>query len=153
MGRTATGVRGMKLAAGHQVISLIIARADARILTASENGFGKCTPVEDYPSKGRGGMGVISLKTSARNGQAVGAVIVDESDQIMLISDGGILVRTRVSDISVTGRSAQGVKLISLSGDEKLIGIEPVAQLAGEADEAELDEANATDTEQGDSDA
>ncbi len=135
MGRTATGVRGMKLATDQQLIALIIPRADARILTASENGFGKCTPVEDYPSKGRGGMGVISLKTSARNGQAVGAVIVDETDQIMLISDGGILVRTRVSDISVTGRSAQGVKLIALNRDEKLIGIEPVAQLADEIDE------------------
>ena len=140
MGRTATGVRGMKLGSGQKVIALIIAREGARILTASENGFGKCTPVEDYPSKGRGGMGVISIKTSARNGQAVGAVIVDETDQIMLISDGGTLVRTRVSDVSVTGRSAQGVKLIALSGDEKLIAIEPVAQLAGEADDADGDE-------------
>ncbi len=137
MGRTATGVRGIKLGKGHQVTSLIIAREGSRILSASENGYGKCTPVEDYPRKGRGGMGVISLKTSERNGKQVGAVIVDEDDEIMLITDGGTLVRTRVSDVSVTGRSAQGVKLISLSAKEHLIGIEPVVSFESGEDELE----------------
>ena len=145
MGRTATGVRGIKLAEGHLVISLIIARDDAKILTASENGFGKCTPIDDYPVKGRGGMGVISLKTSERNGNQVGAVIVDDEDEIMLITDGGTLVRTRVSDVSTTGRSTQGVKLISLSEKEQLIGIEPVVTLDDEEDE-EAESAENDDT-------
>jgi DNA gyrase subunit A len=135
MGRTAAGVRGIKLAKGQHVISLMIAREDARVLTATENGFGKCTPVDDYPVKGRGGMGVISISTNERNGDQVGAVIVDEDDEIMLITNGGTLVRTRVADISVSGRSAMGVKLISLSNDERLIGIERIEMLEGEEDD------------------
>ena len=135
MGRTAAGVRGIKLADGQHVISLMIAREDARVLTATENGFGKCTPVDDYPVKGRGGMGVISISTNERNGDQVGAVIVDEDDEIMLITNGGTLVRTRVADISVSGRSAMGVKLISLSNDERLIGIERIEMLEGEEDD------------------
>ncbi|MGD8556545.1 MAG: DNA gyrase subunit A [Chromatiales bacterium] len=134
MGRTAAGVRGIKLAEGQAVISLMIARDDSRVLTATENGFGKCTPVDDYPVKGRGGMGVISISTNERNGLQVGAVIVDEDDEIMLITNGGTLVRTRVEDISVSGRSAMGVKLISLANDERLIGIERVEMLEGEVD-------------------
>ena len=136
MGRTAAGVRGIKLGEGQQVISLMIAREDARVLTATENGFGKCTPVEDYPVRGRGGMGVISISTNERNGDQVGAVIVDEDDEIMLITNGGTLVRTRVADVSVSGRSAMGVKLISLSNDERLIGIERIEMLEGEVDDA-----------------
>jgi DNA gyrase subunit A len=136
MGRTAAGVRGIKLAEGQHVISLMIAREDARVLTATENGFGKCTPVDDYPVRGRGGMGVISISTNERNGDQVGAVIVDEDDEIMLITNGGTLVRTRVADVSVSGRSAMGVKLISLSNDERLIGIERIEMLESELDNA-----------------
>jgi DNA gyrase subunit A len=136
MGRTAAGVRGIKLAEGQHVISLMIAREDARVLTATENGFGKCTPVDDYPVRGRGGMGVISISTNERNGDQVGAVIVDEDDEIMLITNGGTLVRTRVADVSVSGRSAMGVKLISLSNDERLIGIERIEMLESELDDA-----------------
>jgi len=150
MGRTAAGVRGIKLAEGQQVISLMIAREDARVLTATENGFGKCTPVDDYPVRGRGGMGVISISTNERNGDQVGAVIVDEDDEIMLITNGGTLVRTRVADVSVSGRSAMGVKLISLSNDERLIGIERIEMLEGEAGDASGesgdDEQNQNDT-------
>jgi DNA gyrase subunit A len=135
MGRTAAGVRGIKIAEGQQVISLMIARDNARVLTATENGFGKCTPVEDYPVRGRGGMGVISISTNERNGDQVGAVIVDEDDEIMLITNGGTLVRTPVADVSVSGRSAMGVKLIRLSNDERLIGIERIEMLEGEIDE------------------
>ncbi len=134
MGRTAAGVRGIKLAEGQQVISLMIAREDARVLTATENGFGKCTPVDDYPVRGRGGMGVISISTNERNGDQVGAVIVDEDDEIMLITNGGTLVRTRVADVSVSGRSAMGVKLIRLSNDERLIGIERIEMLEEEVE-------------------
>ena len=151
MGRTAAGVRGIKLAEGQHVISLMIAREDARVLTATENGFGKCTPVDDYPVRGRGGMGVISISTNERNGDQVGAVIVDEDDEIMLITNGGTLVRTCVADVSVSGRSAMGVKLIRLSNDERLIGIERIEMLEEEVEEAASgepgdDEQNQNDT-------
>jgi DNA gyrase subunit A len=150
MGRTAAGVRGIKLAEGQAVISLMIARDDSRVLTATENGFGKCTPVDDYPVKGRGGMGVISISTNERNGLQVGAVIVDEDDEIMLITNGGTLVRTRVEDISVSGRSAMGVKLISLANDEHLIGIERVEMLEGEVDDHDSDESDGGEQNQND---
>ncbi|MEJ2322662.1 MAG: DNA gyrase C-terminal beta-propeller domain-containing protein, partial [Gammaproteobacteria bacterium] len=135
MGRTAAGVRGIKLGAGQHVISLIIARDDARVLTATEKGYGKCTPIEDYPVKGRGGMGVISISTSERNGEQIGAVIVDEDDQIMLITDRGTLVRTSVSGISVSGRSAMGARIEMLEGDE-----EECDEIATVADETEQNE-------------
>jgi DNA gyrase subunit A len=136
MGRTAAGVRGIKLGEGHRVISLLIAREDAKVLCAVENGYGNCTAIDSYPVKGRGGMGVISIKTTRRNGAQIGAVLVDSDDEIMLITDGGTLVRTRVADISVTGRSTQGVKLINLSSQERLIGIERIVTL-DEEDDAE----------------
>ena len=123
MGRTACGVRGIRLGAGQRVISLIIAESGT-VLTATERGYGKRTPVNDYPLQGRGGQGVISIQTSPRNGQVVGAVLVNDEDEIMLITDLGTLVRTRVNEVSVMGRNTQGVKLISLSDDEKLVAIE-----------------------------
>ena len=150
MGRTAAGVRGIKVAEGQVVISLMIARDNARVLTATENGFGKCTPVDDYPVRGRGGMGVISISTNERNGQQVGAVIVDEDDEIMLITNGGTLVRTGVEDVSVSGRSAMGVKLIRLSNDEHLIGIERVEMLEGEVDEHDTGESDGGEQKQND---
>ncbi len=123
MGRTACGVRGIRLDYGQRIISLIIAD-EGTVLTATEKGYGKRTAIEDYPVHGRGGQGVISIQTSARNGQVVGAVLVNDDDEIMLITNAGTLVRTRVNEVSITGRNTQGVKLISLSEDEKLIGIE-----------------------------
>ncbi len=135
MGRTATGVRGVKLSGDHDVISLIIARDNAKVLTAVENGYGKCTTIENYPIRGRGGMGVISIKTSERNGAQIGAVLVDDDDEIMLITDGGTLVRTKVAGVSVTSRSTQGVKLINLSKKEHLIGIERIVSLDEEGDD------------------
>ncbi len=135
MGRTATGVRGVKLSGDHDVISLIIARDNAKVLTAVENGYGKCTTIENYPIRGRGGMGVISIKTSERNGAQIGAVLVDDDDEIMLITDGGTLVRTKVAGISITSRSTQGVKLINLSKKEHLIGIERIVSLDEEGDD------------------
>ncbi|MGB5254540.1 MAG: DNA gyrase subunit A [Sedimenticolaceae bacterium] len=134
MGRTACGVRGVKLGKDQRVISLIIGN-DGDVMTVTENGFGKRTPIDQFPIKGRGGMGVISIKTSARNGEQIGAVRVDEDDEIMLITDGGTLVRTRVADVSRMGRDTQGVTMIRLSNDEKLIGIERIAALEGEQDE------------------
>ncbi len=149
MGRTATGVRGIRLSGKHEVISLIIARDDAKVLTAVENGYGKCTTIENYPIRGRGGMGVISIKTSERNGAQIGAVLVDDGDEIMLITDGGTLVRTQVAGISVTSRSTQGVKLINLSKKEHLIGIERIVSLDEEGDDEAEEESGDDASTQG----
>jgi DNA gyrase subunit A len=127
MGRTACGVRGIKLQAGQHVISLIIA-SDSPVLTATENGYGKRTVAEDYPVYGRGGQGVIAIQVTERNGVVVGAVPADDNDEVMLISGAGTLVRTRVNEISVMGRNTQGVRLISLGNGEKLVGIERVVE-------------------------
>ncbi|QFY90546.1 DNA gyrase subunit A [Magnetovirga frankeli] len=139
MGRTASGVRGVRLGEGQRVISLIIAEPGRDVLTASAQGYGKRTAVEEFPRKGRGAMGVISLITNERNGEQVGAVLVDESDEIMLITNGGTLVRTRVSDVSRLSRNTQGVTLIRLSKNERLIGIERIEMLEGEGDEGEAE--------------
>jgi DNA gyrase subunit A len=143
MGRTACGVRGIKLQPGQHVISLIIA-SDSPVLTATENGYGKRTSADDYPVYGRGGQGVIAIQISERNGAVVGAVPADDSDEVMLISGGGTLVRTRVNEISVMGRNTQGVRLISLVNDESLVGIERVVEdkdddLSGDDGEAAVD--------------
>ncbi|WP_078120196.1 DNA gyrase subunit A [Thiosocius teredinicola] len=134
MGRTACGVRGVKLGKDQRVISLIIGN-EGDVMTVTENGYGKRTPIDQFPIKGRGGMGVISIKTSERNGDQVGAVRVDEEDEMMLITNGGTLVRTRVADVSRMGRDTQGVTMIRLSSDEKLIGIERIEALEGDEDE------------------
>ena len=128
MGRTACGVRGVRLDQGQRVISLIVA-TEGDVLTVSENGYGKRTSVDQFATKGRGGKGLISIKTSERNGKQVGAVLVDDDDEIMLITDGGTLVRTAVSGVSRLGRDTQGVRMIRLSKKEKLIGIERVEML------------------------
>ncbi|MGD2138142.1 MAG: DNA gyrase C-terminal beta-propeller domain-containing protein, partial [Gammaproteobacteria bacterium] len=130
MGRTACGVRGIKLGPGQQVISLIIA-SDSPVLTATENGYGKRTLATDYPVYGRGGQGVIAIQVTERNGMVVGAVSADTDDEVMLISGGGTLVRTRVNEIPVMGRNTQGVRLISLVDGEKLVGIERIVDDKG----------------------
>ena len=137
MGRTAGGVRGMRLADSQHVISLIVVD-HGLILTTTENGYGKRTPVEDYPRRGRGGQGVISIQTTARNGKVSGAVQVNGHSEIMLITDSGTLVRTRADEVSVLSRNTQGVKLISLHGGERLIGIEKVELMNGDEPEAAL---------------
>ncbi|KRG70671.1 DNA gyrase subunit A [Pseudoxanthomonas dokdonensis] len=157
MGRTATGVRGIRLADGEKVVSLIVAEqatnaddggddasddvvdnveenaaegiiegadAGSYILTATENGYGKRTPLADYPRKGRGTQGVIGIQTTERNGPLVGAVLLNSSDEVLLISDGGTLVRTRASEISKVGRNTQGVTLMRLSEGEVLQAVE-----------------------------
>jgi DNA gyrase subunit A len=134
MGRTAAGVRGIKLGEGQQVIALIVA-SEGSVLSVTENGYGKRTPVDQYPLQGRGGQGVVSIQTNERNGKLVGAVRVTEDDEIMLISDGGVLVRTAVKDISEMGRNTQGVRLIRLDEGEKLVEVESIASLGGENDE------------------
>ncbi|MDN2663695.1 DNA topoisomerase (ATP-hydrolyzing) subunit A [Psychromonas sp. 14N.309.X.WAT.B.A12] len=129
MGRTATGVRGIKLNEGGKVVSLIVPNATGHILTTTENGYGKRTPLEDYSSKSRATQGVISIKVSERNGKVVGAVQVDENDEIMLISNKGTLVRTRVSEVSVVGRNTQGVTLIRTSEDEKIVALQRIDEI------------------------
>lgn len=138
MGRVSRGVRGMRLADGEQIISLIIAQQEGAILTATEFGYGKRTVLDEYRVQGRGGQGIISIQTSARNGQVVGAVQVCDEDQIMLITDGGTLVRTPVKDVSLVGRNTQGVRLINLSNDEKLVGLERVIEDEDEDDDGEV---------------
>ncbi|ALO46288.1 DNA gyrase subunit A [Pseudohongiella spirulinae] len=127
MGRTARGVRGIRLAEGQQMIALIIPEEGKQLLTVSENGYGKRTDTTEFPQYGRGGQGVIAMQTSERNGDLVGAAQVSDGDQIMLISDRGTLVRTRVDEVPVLSRNTQGVRLIRLKNDEKLVGIEQVA--------------------------
>jgi DNA gyrase subunit A len=102
------------------------------VLTATENGYGKRTDVSQYPSHGRGGQGVVSIQVNERNGQVVGATLVNDEHEIMLITNGGTLVRTRVAEISVQGRNTQGVRLIGLSGGEKLVGVERIEEQASE---------------------
>jgi DNA gyrase subunit A len=131
MGRTARGVRGIKLQDKQRVIALIIAKADGAILTVTENGYGKRTAIEDYRVTGRGGQGVISIQVTERNGKVVGATQVFDGEEIMLISDKGTLVRTRADEISVIGRNTQGVRLINLIESEKLSGVERIEELEG----------------------
>jgi DNA gyrase subunit A len=140
MGRTATGVIGMRLAEGESVVSLICVQGEHDVLTATANGFGKRTPLEDFPKKGRGTQGVIAIQTTERNGQLVSAIQVEETQQVMLISDQGTLVRTRVGEIARVGRNTQGVTLIRLGKGEQLVSVEAVP--AEEEDESEAELAN-----------
>src|SRR5690606_8942446 len=138
MGRTATGVRGIRLAEGECVCSLVVVEGDGDILTASERGYGKRTPLGEYPKKGRGTQGVIALQTTARNGKLVGAIQLSDQHEVLLISDGGTLVRTRASEISQVGRNTQGVTLIRLGEGETLQAIERVDASLDEEDGEEV---------------
>jgi DNA gyrase subunit A len=141
MGRTARGVRGMKLADGQRLISLIIADEDGAIITATANGYGKRTAVDEHRVTGRGGQGVIAIQVTERNGDVVRAAHVNENDEVMLITDAGTLVRTRVAEISVIGRNTQGVRLINLSEGEHLVGMQPIVDIDnGDAEQGEQDE-------------
>ncbi|MEQ1777864.1 MAG: DNA gyrase subunit A [Nitrosomonas sp.] len=129
MGRTARGVRGMKLGAGQKVISLLVAEnEDLAVLTATENGYGKRTPISEYTRHNRGTQGMIAIKTSERNGKVVTAKLVKPDDEIMLITSGGILIRTRVNEVREMSRATQGVTLINLDAGEKLAGLERVIE-------------------------
>ncbi len=133
MGRGAAGVRGIKLPEGHEVIGLSIMR-DGLILTATENGYGKRTPVDDFPVQGRGGQGVIAIQTTERNGDTVGATLVAEEDEVMLISSSGTLVRTTVADISIMGRNTQGVRLIRVDDGQRLVGLARIEAIEDEGE-------------------
>jgi DNA gyrase subunit A len=144
MGRTAAGVRGMRLTGDAEVVSLIVA-AEGDILTATERGYGKRTRLSEFPKKGRGTQGVIGIQCSGRNGALVAAEQVDDSHELMLISDQGTLVRTRVAEVSQLGRNTQGVTLIRLPADEKLVGV--VRLEAGDELPDDGDAADVGDTE------
>ncbi|MBT5066990.1 MAG: DNA gyrase subunit A [Halieaceae bacterium] len=128
MGRTARGVRGINLAAGHKLISLIVPKVAGRILTVTEHGYGKRTENDEFPAKGRGGKGVIAMSTSDRNGSLVGAVQVWDGDEMMLISNQGTAVRTRVDEVSLLGRNTQGVRVIRTRDGEALVSVSRIAE-------------------------
>jgi len=138
MGRTAAGVRGITLQPGDSVIGMEILSPDATILTVTERGYGKRTPLDDYRLQKRGGQGVITIRTTERNGQVVGVAQVVDDDQVMLITDGGKVLRCRVSGISTMGRATQGVRVMDLAPEERLVS---VARLA-ESDVAETGAGN-----------
>jgi DNA gyrase subunit A len=133
MGRTARGIRGIRLGEGQRMISLIIPHAQGMVLTVSENGYGKRTHLEEFPTKGRGGKGMIAMSTSARNGMMVGAVQVFEGDELMLISSQGTLVRTRTDEVSILGRNTQGVRLIRTKEGESLVGMQRIDEPSAES--------------------
>ena len=133
-------MRGIRLAEDAIVISLIMPQAEGRILTASENGYGKQSRNEDYPVRGRGGKGVIAIQMSERNGALIGAVQVFDGDEVILISDQGTLVRTRTSEVSVLGRNTQGVTLIKVQEGEKLVQVARVAETIEERSEEIVEE-------------
>ncbi|MCW5581996.1 MAG: DNA gyrase subunit A, partial [Luteimonas sp.] len=146
MGRDAAGVRGVKLETGQELIALLVVR-EGYVLTASENGYGKLTPLEEFPVHGRGGQGVIALQTTERNGATVAALQVAAPQELMLISSNGTLVRTPVADVSVVGRNTQGVRLIRLDEGERLTGVERIESLDGE--NAAIDSDESTESSDG----
>ncbi|RUM54167.1 MAG: DNA gyrase subunit A [Marinomonas sp.] len=152
MGRTAAGVRGIKLAEEAKVVSLIVpsAEQETAVLMACENGYGKRTMISEFPVYGRGGQGVIGIQVSERNGPVVGATQVEDTDEVILITDMGTLVRTRVSEISCQGRNTQGVTLIRLSNEERLVGVERVVEDDDAEAEAELVDADVETTDTAD---
>ncbi|HEX8787607.1 MAG TPA: DNA gyrase C-terminal beta-propeller domain-containing protein, partial [Telluria sp.] len=140
MGRTARGVRGMNLEEGQNVIALLVAENEQQsVLTATENGFGKRTPIGEYTRHGRGTKGMIAIQTTERNGKVVAATLVDETDEIMLITTGGVLIRTRVAEIREMGRATQGVTLIAVEDGTKLSGLQRVVE--SDIEETELEPA------------
>ncbi len=148
MGRTARGVRGMRLPAEQRLISMLIPEPEAQILTASERGYGKRTVLNEFPRRGRGGQGVIAMVSNERNGALVGAVQVVDGEEIMLISDQGTLVRTRVSEVSSLSRNTQGVMLIRLAPEEKLVGLERVQEPSEEEIEMAVEAAEEGEAQQ-----
>jgi len=146
MGREAHGVRGMTLGLGQQVISLVVAEDESKtVLVATENGYGKRTPVAEFTRHGRGTQGMIAIQTTARNGKVLAARLVNPEDEVMLITTGGVLIRTRVSEIREMSRATQGVTLINLGEDEKLAGLERVVETDDAISAAGLDDNGSQD--------
>jgi DNA gyrase subunit A len=159
MGRTARGVRGMMLDDGQKIMGLLVAESEQQsVLTATANGYGKRTPITEYTRHGRGTKGMIAIQTSERNGKVVAAVLVEAKDEIMLITTGGVLIRTRVSEIREMGRATQGVTLISVDEGTVLSGVQKVVETEldivdvepGPDSENMADEGSDTETPNGD---
>jgi DNA gyrase subunit A len=142
MGRSARGVRGIGLVGDDQVVSMEVVREDATVLTITENGFGKRTPISEYRSQGRGGVGLIDIKTRGRNGSVVGAVLVEQGDELMVVTDSGKIIRTKVGGVSVIGRNTMGVTIIRLSDDERVVAI---ARLSESSDEEDPEDAEGSE--------
>ena len=136
MGRTASGVRGIRLREGDEVVGMAIARPGATLLTVTENGYGKRTPLDDYRVQSRGGVGIINVRASARNGRVSGVACVDDDDQLMLVTQQGKVLRMVVSDVRPIGRATQGVRLIGM-GDEgdRVVSMARLVETDAEADE------------------
>jgi len=141
-GRGSGGLRGMRLPENGRIVSLLVAQENCglQVLTATANGYGKRTPIEDYTRKGKGGQGIIAIDTGERNGELVGAALVAPNDDLMLITSSGVLIRTKVEQVRETGRTAAGVKLINLDEGTTLVSIEPVVE-SDDADDADETEA------------
>jgi DNA gyrase subunit A len=146
MGRSAAGVRGIRMPDDQSVISMIVV-GEGEVLTVTANGYGKRTDIKEYPLRGRGGQGVLAMAESERNGAVVGAVQVADTDELMLITSGGILVRTRANEVSILGRNTQGVRMIKLDKGEKLVGIDRIVKIDGE-DEEQGEESSEPATEE-----
>jgi DNA gyrase subunit A len=133
---SATGIRGIRLKDDQKLIALIIPKKDGTILTVTENGYGQRTEVNDYRECGRGGQGVIAIQTTDRNGKVVGSIPVQNDSEILLVTNGGTLVRIPVAEINVIGRNTQGVRLINVSEGEKVVSVEGVDAMINEKGES-----------------
>jgi DNA gyrase subunit A len=147
MGRVSRGVRGIKLRPGDLVVDMVIAEPDGSLLTVCENGYGKRTSIEDYRRQSRGGLGLINIKATERNGKVVALKAVHDDDELMMISANGIIIRTGLEDVRAIGRNTAGVRMIKLKGNDKLVAVERLAKVEGaaEAEEVEVDEKGETD--------
>jgi len=143
MGRTASGVRGINLEKGNIVVGAVVISSDSSILTVTENGYGKRSSADEYPTKHRGSKGVFAIKTSDRNGNVVGAMQVNDSDEIMMITNGGKIIRINMEQMRVIGRNTQGVRMINLSPGEKVVSMDLLAEGDSEND---LDDQFETDS-------
>ncbi len=142
MGRTASGVRGIRIEGDNEVVGVVVIDSDSSILTVTENGFGKRSSADDYPTRRRGGKGVIAIKTSERNGKVVGSMQVDDSDEIMMITNGGKIIRITMKHMRVIGRNTQGVGMFNLGEDEQVVAMDRVAENIGYEDEDEESDEN-----------
>jgi len=149
MGRTAYGVKGIDLEEGDSVVSLEVVQNTGRVLTVCENGYGKCTPIEEYRIQGRGGKGLINIKTEGRNGSVIGVIFIRGDEGVMLITGKGMIIRTRSTEISTMGRNTQGVRLIQTDDGDQLVSIARLAEkdeTAADTSDTAADEASTEET-------
>ena len=129
MGRTARGVKAVQLGRGDEVVAADVIDPETTVLTITQKGYGKRTPVNEYPVQHRGGRGVLTIKTSDRNGPVVRVLLVQEDDELMVIANGGKMLRTRASDVSIIGRNTQGVRIMDLDGEDRVVSVDAFGEL------------------------